>query len=105
MTRTTSGSTDMAMKVRYTVLDGEVVSEKRSGAERDYVPDPLGSTVALLDSTQAQTDTYAYWPYGEERTSTGTTGTPLRFVGAFGYYKDAAGRSYVRARVLSMLRG
>ena len=52
------------MRVRYTVIDGEVVSEKRSGVERDYVPDPLGSTVALLDNTQAQTDTFAYWPYG-----------------------------------------
>ena len=36
----------MPMKVRYTVFDGKVVSENRNGTERDYVPDPLGSTVA-----------------------------------------------------------
>ena len=42
--------------------------------------------MALLDNTQAQTDTFAYWPYGEERTRTGTTPTPFRFVGALGYY-------------------
>lgn len=49
--------------VNYTVVDGEVLSENRNGTKRDYVPDPLRSTVALLDSTQAQTDTFAYWPY------------------------------------------
>src|SRR4051812_3094348 len=95
----------MAMRVRYTVLDGEVVSEKRSGVERDYVPDLLGSTVALLDNTQTQTDTFSYWPYGEERARTGTTATPFRFVGTLGYFRDSAGTSYVRTRTLDRLRG
>jgi hypothetical protein len=54
-----------------------------------YVPDPLGSTVALLDNTQTQTDTFTYWPYGEERVRTGTTPTPFRFVGTAGYYRDS----------------
>ena len=58
----------MPMKFRYTVIDGEVVSENRGGVERDYVPDPLGSTVALLDNTQTKTDTFTYWPYGEVKT-------------------------------------
>jgi len=39
------------MKARYTAVGGEVVSEVRDGIRRDYVPDPLGSTVALLDDT------------------------------------------------------
>lgn len=95
----------MAMRVRYTVLDGELVSEKRSGVERDYVPDPLGSTVALLDNTQAQTDAFTYWPYGEERTRTGTTGTPFRFVGTGGYYRDSSSRIYVRARHFDPVAG
>ena len=47
----------------YTTLDGEIVYENRGGVERDYVPDALGSTVALLDSAQAKTDTFTYWPY------------------------------------------
>jgi len=47
----------MAMKVRYTSVDGETVSEVRSSVRKDYVPDPLGSTVALLDNTRAKTDT------------------------------------------------
>src|SRR6476660_2701900 len=84
--------------VRYTTVNGEVIAEKRSGARRLYVPDPLGSTVALLDNTQTQTDTFSYWPYGEERPRTGTTPTPFRFVGTAGYYRDSATKTYVRAR-------
>jgi hypothetical protein len=71
----------MAMKARYTVINGEVIAEKRTGVRRLYVPNPLGSTVALLDNTQAKTDTFEYWPYGEERSRTGTTATPFRFLG------------------------
>jgi RHS repeat-associated protein len=89
----------MAMKVFYTVLDGEILHENRAGVKRDYVPGPLGSTVALLDNTQAQTDTFTYWPYGEVKTRTGTTATPFQFVGTLGYYRDSTGRNYVRARV------
>ena len=48
----------MAMKARYTVIDGEIIAEKRNGVRRLYVPDPLGSTVALVDNTQVQTDTF-----------------------------------------------
>ena len=92
--------------VRYTVIDGEVIAEKRGGVRRQYVPDPLGSTVALLDSTQAQTDTFAYWPYGEEFSRTGsTTATPFRYVGQLGYYQDGANRSYVRSRYLKQGTG
>ncbi len=68
--------------------------------KRDYVADSLGSTVALLDNTQTITDTFTYWPYGEVKTRTGTTATPFQFVGTAGYYRDSAGRSYVRARHL-----
>jgi len=66
----------MALKARYTVVDGEVIAEKRSGVRHQLVPDPLGSTIALLDNTQTQTDTFTYWPYGEEQSRTGTTATP-----------------------------
>lgn len=90
----------MAMKVRYTVVGGEVIAEKRSGVRREYVPDPLGSTIALLDSTQGQTDTFTYWPYGEVASRTGTTETSFQFVGTWGYYSDSDSRKYVRARYL-----
>lgn len=32
----------------YLVIDGEIISETRNGVEADYIPDPLGSTVALI---------------------------------------------------------
>ena len=86
----------MAMRARYTVVDGEVVSELRNGIRKDYVPDPLGNTVALLDNTLTVTDSWEYWPYGETRS--GSSATPFTFVGTLGYYKDTSTRTYVRAR-------
>ncbi|MCW3097626.1 MAG: repeat-associated core domain protein [Chthonomonadaceae bacterium] len=72
---------------------------------RDYVPDPLGSAVALLDNTQTQTDTFSYWPYGEVRARTGIVPTPFRFIGTQGYYQDDAVKTYVRARYLITQHG
>src|SRR5713226_5285447 len=95
----------MAMKVRYTVIDGEVIAEKRSGVRKLYVPDPLGSTMALLDNTQTQTDTFSYWPYGEERSGAPTTPTPFRYVGTLGCYRDSSSRDYMRTRVLNTQQG
>src|SRR2546423_3059373 len=95
----------MAMRVVYTTVGGRVLSENRGGTKRDYVADPLGSTVALLDNTQTQTDTFTYWPYGENRTRTGTNVTPFQFVGTLGYYRDSASRTYVRARTLRTDQG
>jgi RHS repeat-associated protein len=91
--------------VRYTTIHGEVIAEKRNGARRLYTPDPLGSTVALLDNTQTQVDTFTYWPYGEVRTSTGTTPPPFQFVGTKGYYAGSASKAYVRARYLDTPKG
>ena len=74
----------MAMKVKYTVMNGEILSENRGGVERDYVPDPQGNTIALMDSNQTITDTFNYWPYGELQSRTGTNPTPFRYVGTKG---------------------
>ena len=88
----------MTMKIRYTVIDGEVIAEKRNGVRRQYVPDSVGSTVALLDNTQAQTDTFVYWPYGDIQSRTGTTPTPFKYIGTAGYYATLAKQIYVRFR-------
>ncbi|HLV78860.1 MAG TPA: RHS repeat-associated core domain-containing protein [Chthonomonadaceae bacterium] len=92
----------MATTVLYTVANGEVLSENRSGVSKFYVPDPLGSTQALLDKTQTQTDTFTYWPYGAVNVRTGSTPTPFQFVGTRGYYNDSTARAYVRSRHLDM---
>jgi RHS repeat-associated protein len=95
----------MSMTTRYTTVNGEVIAEKGNGIRRLYVPDPLGSTVALLDNTQTQTDTFTYWPYGESTHVTGSTPTPFQFVGTLGYYQNSATTTYVRARILDTQKG
>jgi len=67
----------------YTWLDGEIVGQNANGVKRDFVPDPLGSTIALLDENQTTTDTFAYWPYGEIRTG-GSAQTRYQFLGSKG---------------------
>ncbi len=88
----------MPMKVCYTVVNGQVMSENRNGAERDYIPDALGNTLALMDSTGAKTDTFDYFPSGTVASRTGTTATPLQWNGGSGYYRDNSKRTHVRAR-------
>lgn len=91
--------------VNYTVANGRVIAENRDGVRKRYVSDSQGSTVALLDNTQSKTDTFEYWPYGEEKSRTGTTPTPFRFGGTHGYYRDSASKTYVRARHLDTEKG
>ncbi len=91
----------MAMSVTYTNFGGRIVHESRNGVEREYVGDPLGSTVALRDSSFNVTDTWEYWPYGEVAARSGSNPTPFTFVGMLGYYKDILDKlMYVRARYL-----
>ena len=84
--------------VRYVVSDGEMLAEKRSRTRLAFVPDPLGSVIGLLSSSQAFTDTFAFWPYGEERVRTGSTPTPFRWLGTLGYFQDSDWAYYIRAR-------
>ena len=51
--------------VNFTVVNGEILAENRDNVRRWSVPDPLGSTVALLDNIQTNTCTFTFWPYGE----------------------------------------
>jgi len=90
----------MAASVVYSTFGGRIVAEQRGGVVRQYVADNLGSTVALIDTNGAVTDTYDYWPYGEERVHTGSSTTPFTFCGVLGYFKDFLNTLYVRARHL-----
>ena len=75
----------------YLTWEGEILSETRSGVESDYLPDPLGSTSALLNSSQVKTDTFSWWPYGEQRSHLGTSTTSFGYLGTLGYYKTSGG--------------
>ncbi len=90
----------MAMKASVMTMNGRIVSETRNGVRHFHAHDQLGNTIALYDDSGTKTDSYTYWPYGEVRTRTGTTVNPFQFCGAWGYYKDSSGRTYVRARTL-----
>ncbi|MCB8933078.1 MAG: hypothetical protein H6534_06500, partial [Chthonomonadaceae bacterium] len=46
-----------------------------------------------------KTDSFTYWPYGETRTSSGSTPTKYKFVGTLGCREQADGGIYMRARV------
>ena len=84
--------------VRYNVINGQVLSETRSGVKRDYLTDGLGNTLALLDNTQTKTDTFDYFPSGTVAARTGTNPTPFQWNGGSGYFTDSSTRKYVRAR-------
>ncbi len=91
--------------VRYTILDGQIVAEKRGASRKFYASDALGSTVALYDNTQTKTDSFTYWPYGETRTSTSSTGTRFKYIGTLGCRTQLDGGIYMRARVLQPHEG
>ncbi len=86
--------------ISYLTWEGEILSETRSGVESDYLPDPLGSTAALLNSSQVKTDTFSWWPYGEQRSHSGTSLTPFGFNGTWGNYGGLNG-IYIGSRILS----
>ena len=86
----------------YLTVNGKILSESRSGVESDYIPDPQGSTSALINSSQTITDTFTWWPYGEERSHLGSSVTPFGYQGTLGYYADGdSGRVYVQTRVFA----
>lgn len=77
------------------------MSEKRNEQLRGYRSDALGSTVSLYDNNQAVTDSFTYWPYGETRTSSGSTGTKYKFVGTLGCREQTDSGVYMLASVSS----
>ncbi|RYG34646.1 hypothetical protein EON81_15035 [bacterium] len=88
----------MAMTAVYSTVNGQILHEERNGVETEYVPNPLGSVIQTKDVSGTVTANLDYWPYGEERVSSGTNPGPWGFVGTLGYRNDSADLSYVRAR-------
>jgi RHS repeat-associated protein len=81
----------------YATVAGRVLMENRAGTVREYLHDPLGSTIALLDSSNTKTHTASYWPYGEVQSGNVSSVTAFGFCGAWGYYTENH-FMYVRAR-------
>ena len=77
---------------------GLIGQESSDGTYSTYHFDSRGSTTAITDETGAVTDRFAYAPYGELVSRTGTTDTPFLFNGREGVMTDNNGLYYMRAR-------
>ena len=60
-----------------------------NGTVRYYHGDELGSTLALTDEAGTTTDQFAYAPYGELLSRTGTNSTAFLWLGGYGVYYDS----------------
>ena len=88
----------------YTAINGVIVHEDRGGVGKNYIPDTLGSTAKLADTSV--TDTYEYWSYGELKSHTGSSTTKFTYVGTLGYCGVTGSQmTYVRARMYMASRG
>ena len=61
-----------------------------NGTVQYYHGDELGSTLALTDGAGAVTDQFAYSPYGQLLSRTGTNSTAFLWLGGYGVYYDSA---------------
>ena len=86
------------MTVSYLTIDGEIVCETRNGVTTDYLNDPQGNVVGLIDSTQTITAERTYWPFGEVSSQTGSWPTNFGYAGGWGGCTDQWGGIYQRAR-------
>lgn len=87
-------------------LHGNVISQRRNGADSVYHYDGQGSTLALTNAAGDVTDTYANSAFGEVTERTGNTVNPFQFGGQKGYYRDEETGEYeVRRRPLSSKHG
>ncbi len=73
-----------------------------SAGERNFLTDPLGSTVALTDSTGAIQTQYTYEPFGNTTASSSPSTNPYQFTGR---ENDATGLYFYRARYYSPVFG
>lgn len=89
MQRTISGTTTNFVREP----DGTPITQRVGSTRHHYIQDPIGSTLALIDSSGTVATRYSYEPYGKA-TSTSTTNTRWRF--ANGYLSSAAGDSLIQ---------
>jgi|GEM_PF-1861676 len=82
-------------------LEGEIVA----CGSKDLLTDPLGSLVKEISAGASLGSLIEMYPYGTLVGTRGKPSTPFVYIAAYGYYYDSIDRDYVRARVLSKIRG
>jgi len=91
----------MGLSATYLTVDGEILTETVNGVSRDFLTDPLGAVVGLIDHHESIVAKREYWPYGETKVESGDwIDTSFGYIGSLGYYDDGGGSSYVRFRYL-----
>jgi RHS repeat-associated protein len=78
-----------------TELYGDLLSAFDGSSTKYCEPDALGSTDALINEAQAQTDKWKYRAFGAATHTQGATATPFTFVGRQGYYWDSETSLYL----------
>jgi|GEM_PF-3219419 len=53
----------VAMSVNYYTVNGMILAEDRGGVYSEFIPDTLGSCVAVKHASENITYTADYWPY------------------------------------------
>lgn len=84
--------------IRYSAVNGILVSQSNAGTYNRLLRDTLGNVVAVSDSGGVKSHDTNYWPYGEVRNGGVSDVTHFGFCGVWGYYLDSSARVYVRAR-------
>lgn len=89
-----SGTTSTANMLTGLGVDQYLIRTDSAGA-RDFLPDALGSTVALTDSTGAVQTSYTYEAFGNSTASGQSSTSSYQFTGR---ENDGTGLDYYRAR-------
>ena len=89
--------------ITYTVAGGEMLSQKKGGADYDYLPNPLGSVKRTIATGQSLRQQYLYSPWGESDpvADDENASTPFQFIGAYGGRQQDVAGVYFRARTYS----
>lgn len=94
----TSGTTHYTRDPR-----GQLISEKTPSGRYYYIADGQGSITGVTNSTGALVDTYAYDPYGQTTSASGSVANPWRYTGQ--YLDSATGLYKVGDRYYSPTTG
>ncbi len=80
-----------------------MLSQKKGGADYDYLPNPLGNVKRTIATGQSLRQQYLYSPWGESApvSDDENASTPFQFIGAYGGRTQDVGGVYFRARTYS----
>gem|GEM_PF-4115262 len=85
--------------------EGMLLGRDSSGTMQYPLSDVAGNVIALVNSSDSVTDKYAFDPFGDYYTHTGTSTQPFSFLGMYGVQRDSSGLYYDWARYYDAHQG